>query len=158
MPVTTCQVCGRTVKASKGLIAHHGYRRPYEGFQTASCEGARYVPYEVSCDRLREVTEMVRQFIARQQEMLADFLGNPPQTLTETVRRSSWDKQGTDYIYTRPDTFNAEKYYSGIPRTYENAFDGRKTSYERTIRLATLDLETMERRLREWVSFVRETA
>lgn len=29
METTTCQVCGRAIKASNGLIAHHGYKRPY---------------------------------------------------------------------------------------------------------------------------------
>jgi hypothetical protein len=44
----TCQVCGRAIFAEAGVIAHHGYTRPYEGVQTASCEGAREIPFEVS--------------------------------------------------------------------------------------------------------------
>lgn len=27
-PSTTCQICGRPIKAKNGLISHHGYRRP----------------------------------------------------------------------------------------------------------------------------------
>ena len=37
----TCQICGRAIKASSGLIAHHGYERPGWGYQTTSCLGAR---------------------------------------------------------------------------------------------------------------------
>ncbi len=50
----TCQICGRQIHAAKGLIAHHGYQRPQHGWQTASCYGARYRPFEVSSARLQE--------------------------------------------------------------------------------------------------------
>ena len=43
----TCQVCGRPIFAETGVIAHHGYTRPYWGGQTASCPGARCLPFEV---------------------------------------------------------------------------------------------------------------
>ncbi len=49
----TCQICGREIKAKSGLISHHGYKRPNgQGWQTASCSGARHVPYEVGHDAL----------------------------------------------------------------------------------------------------------
>lgn len=41
-----CQICGRAILAYTGLIAHHGYTRPGDGWQTASCHGARELPYE----------------------------------------------------------------------------------------------------------------
>lgn len=44
----TCQICGRGIFAEGGVIAHHGYERPGWGYQTASCEGARALPFEVS--------------------------------------------------------------------------------------------------------------
>jgi|SRR5579862_1410037 len=144
----TCQVCGRAIKASTGLIAHHGYRRPYEGWQTASCEGARYVPYEVSCDRLHEVTEMVRGFIASQEKMLADFLAMPPQTLIVYERRSAWGNEER-VEYTRPDDFKIDGGYLRF-RTYENAYSNRKYNYEQTIKMAKADVSSMERRLNEW--------
>jgi len=49
---TTCQICGRDIKAKKGVIAHHGYRRPGDGWQTGSCFGARHVPYEQGSDAI----------------------------------------------------------------------------------------------------------
>jgi hypothetical protein len=48
----TCQVCGRPICAKTGVIAHHGYERPGTGYQTASCEGARELPFEVDRDAL----------------------------------------------------------------------------------------------------------
>jgi hypothetical protein len=48
----TCQICGRDIFAERGNIAHHGYQRPGDGYQTASCYGAMHLPFEVSRDRL----------------------------------------------------------------------------------------------------------
>lgn len=42
----TCQICGRPIFAETGVIAHHGYQRPGDGYQTASCPGARELPFE----------------------------------------------------------------------------------------------------------------
>ena len=43
-----CQACGREIGVKHGVIAHHGYQRPFGwGEQTASCFGARELPYEV---------------------------------------------------------------------------------------------------------------
>lgn len=57
----TCQVCGRPILAETGAIAHHGYERPGTGWQTASCEGARHVPIEVSRDALTDHIVNVRR-------------------------------------------------------------------------------------------------
>lgn len=51
----TCQCCGRKYLAKVGTVAHHGYQRPGDGWQTASCGGAKYLPFEVSRVRLGEV-------------------------------------------------------------------------------------------------------
>lgn len=58
----TCQICARPIHANKGdKIAHHGYQRPYQmGYQTASCYGARELPYERSRDALGRWIDLVR--------------------------------------------------------------------------------------------------
>ncbi len=48
----TCQCCGGLYLANLGTVAHHGYRRPGQGWQTASCAGAKELPFEVSRDCL----------------------------------------------------------------------------------------------------------
>lgn len=58
----TCQCCGMKYRANTGLIAHHGYERPGNGWQTASCFGARHLPFEVSRDRLGEMIEHLKTF------------------------------------------------------------------------------------------------
>lgn len=45
----TCAICKRLLTVdSSGRLAYHGFRRPGEGFQTASCFGAKLPCYEVS--------------------------------------------------------------------------------------------------------------
>lgn len=49
----TCSCCFRQVAvAPTGKMAHHGYKRPGAGRQTASCDGVRFPPLEVSCEGL----------------------------------------------------------------------------------------------------------
>lgn len=58
-----CQICEREIKATKGLIAHHGYKRPGGGYQTGSCSGARYLPYEISRDVIPEEILRISNYI-----------------------------------------------------------------------------------------------
>lgn len=67
---TTCQICGRVIKANTGTIAHHGYQRPYEGFQTSSCYGAKYPPYEESRDRIPYVIDRLETSIQNSIEFI----------------------------------------------------------------------------------------
>lgn len=73
----TCQCCGGSYLAKKGLIAHHGYQRPGYGNQTASCYGARNLPFEESRDCLGEMIRDilkpdVKRLIAARRVLLSD--------------------------------------------------------------------------------------
>jgi len=59
----TCQCCGRQIFAQTGTIAHHGYERPGYGWQTASCMGAKYLPFEVDRARLADLIVSLQQMI-----------------------------------------------------------------------------------------------
>lgn len=61
----TCQCCGRKYLANTGAMAHHGYQRPGGGWQTASCYGARHVPFEVSRDTLGQMIVGLKDYRAR---------------------------------------------------------------------------------------------
>lgn len=61
----TCQCCGRAIFAETGVIAHHGYQRPGGGWQTASCAGARELPFEVSRDALGRLIEALKRWEAQ---------------------------------------------------------------------------------------------
>ncbi len=56
----TCQCCGGAFLANTGKMAHHGYKRPGYGWQTASCMGARFVPFEVDRAQLGKMIDAMR--------------------------------------------------------------------------------------------------
>lgn len=148
----TCQICGRVIKATTGVIAHHGYQRPYKaGWQTGSCAGARFLPYEISCDRLPPTIETVKAFIAMRTAELKDFIANPPAVLTSAPR---WigDKTST---YEKPEGFdpkkNEDSFEAGRPYTYQNEYRYQKRNIERSIKEAKHDVKYLEQRLADWV-------
>jgi len=68
-----CQICGRLIFANSGKIAHHGYERPGNGWQTASCEGARELPFEVSRDALGQHNEGIARKLSGTRTRLASI-------------------------------------------------------------------------------------
>lgn len=59
--VKTCAVCFRPIAVVGETMAHHGYKRPGEGWQTASCAGVRFKPLEVSSEGLRWLIGALRE-------------------------------------------------------------------------------------------------
>jgi len=61
-----CQCCGRQIEAKRGNIAHHGYQRPGQGWQTSSCIGAMFPPFQVSRDRLGYlIDQVIKPYVVR---------------------------------------------------------------------------------------------
>lgn len=61
--VGLCQVCGRqhgSINGQGHVVAHHGYERPGDGWQTASCAGAMYPFLEQSCERAKEIASRLK--------------------------------------------------------------------------------------------------
>lgn len=67
----TCQICGRPIFAETGRIAHHGYERPGDGYQTASCPGALHLPYEVDKSALITRIASLKEYRANRIELRA---------------------------------------------------------------------------------------
>ena len=59
--VKTCSVCFRAIAVVGGTMAHHGYTRPEMGWQTASCQGIRFKPLEVSSEGLQWLIAALRE-------------------------------------------------------------------------------------------------
>jgi hypothetical protein len=81
----TCQICGKQHKITNGVIAHHGYQRPGDGQQTASCDGARQKPFEVSRDHLATHIKDIHSSIEHHKKEAAE-LPNRTDTLYKNVR------------------------------------------------------------------------
>lgn len=62
--VKTCPVCIRPIAVLRGTMAHHGYQRPGQGRQTASCPGIRFKPLEVSSEGLEWLIATLRERLA----------------------------------------------------------------------------------------------
>jgi hypothetical protein len=69
----TCQCCGRQIFAQRGKIAHHGYERPGYGWQTASCMGALYLPFEVDRERLADLIVRLEHELQETRENLVNI-------------------------------------------------------------------------------------
>ncbi|USN14102.1 hypothetical protein KABACHOK_02660 [Brevundimonas phage vB_BpoS-Kabachok] len=107
----TCQCCARGILAETGEIAHHGYQRPGSGWQTASCYGAKALPWEVSRERLGSMLKMLRTSKAVAEKSLEDTEAEK-YALTwafadETTRPNAWSKAQTARHQVTRETFDA---------------------------------------------------
>jgi hypothetical protein len=86
-PTTHCQICARAIRAKTGWIAHHGYTRPEQGWQTSSCQGARHLPYEVSCSQIADTIDEIEAWIANTQQRIDEDHASPPAKLVYAQER-----------------------------------------------------------------------
>ena len=146
----TCQICGRAIKATKGVIAHHGYERPAGWYsQTASCMGARFLPYEVSCDRISEVIKIVEGQLGYLREHQASLAA--PQTITERVRKAGDYSRYPQYdtvTYERPAGYKESPY--DLPHTYGHALGRARREAGEAIRATEQQLAYLRDRLAKW--------
>jgi len=150
-PTTTCQICGRPIKANSGLIAHHGYKRPaHQGWQTKSCFGARNLPYEVSCDVIPVAIESAKAFITRSESAIQNLMDNPPEELEYVWSRG---RRMETIKATRPVDFDSHKdYYYPRSTSYEYMFERRIAELKISIAQAREDVAYLETRLARWVA------
>lgn len=66
--VMTCPCCFRGIAVQRGAMAHHGYRRPVPGWQTASCPGVQFKPLEVSSAGLEWLIERLKSQLKQTEE------------------------------------------------------------------------------------------
>jgi hypothetical protein len=147
---STCQICERTIKAKTGVIAHHGYQRPGDGWQTASCFGARNLPYEVSCDRIQPYIDMVTNYRTGRENYIQSLVDFPPDEVT--IYLFSGEKNPR--IFPRPADFksNEDHSYRNRYSSYEGEWQHRISEAKREIEKATREIERMENRLAAWKS------
>lgn len=142
--ITTCQICGRPIKSASGLIAHHGYKRPGDGWQTRSCAGARHLPYEVSRDYIPVVMSGVREWLKDTENKLTEHIAKPP----DIIRLKRYN--GKEYEYVKPASFQIDGYHSGSAQSYDYAFDRVQRQMEMEIRAATDQIAFLQARFDNW--------
>jgi hypothetical protein len=120
----TCQCCGRDIHAATGVIAHHGYERPGEGWQTASCMGARHLPFEASRDRLRDLIVSLIDWHARLVLTRAETATEQSPITRE--HKTGWRETEKLHVFafTRANWDSAEAVaFRDLTRTYGSTFD-----------------------------------
>jgi len=88
----TCQCCGRLILANTGRIAHHGYTRPGSGWQTSSCMGAKFQPFEADRNRLGQMIDVMKARRERAIENRKDTASEAVGILVSWKKRSSFTK------------------------------------------------------------------
>ena len=165
-----CQICGRAIKTVLGYpveavdgrgsrafqtgetIAHHGYERPGDGWQTSSCFGARWRPYELACDAIPVLVAVLERKIDTLTHVINDWRISPPETLVEERTR-----QGREPItHNRPDGYDAIKATetggSYIPHSYDAEFKKAQWGRLRGIKSAKQSIEFLQKRMADWPS------
>ena len=99
----TCQICGRDILAGSGAIAHHGYQRPGDGYQTGSCYGALKLPFEVSRDALGHyITAVLAPTIDRKKEHLARMQARDPSVEVkvhyQAKKYNNWRREQSSFV------------------------------------------------------------
>jgi hypothetical protein len=147
----TCQICGREIKAGKGVIAKHGYKRPGGGYQTSSCFGAGFRPYEISCDAIERFMAIVEKSRDDSKRQRAELFANPPATI-ERVKRDAWGSVRARVSYDRPAGFDASTTSTGSyrPDTYAGEWAGKVNSLARYVAGCDLDLKFLKERHDGW--------
>lgn len=151
MQNTTCQICERGIKATTGVIAHHGYQRPWkEGWQSGSCFGARWRPYEVASDALPPAIARIKAFIVSQKNHYKTFTTTPPEKLTIF----SHSRTRPNKEVNRPEGFTFEENESEHKRrpyeSYEYEHHSVAYGIRKSIENAKEDLTRLEKRLADW--------
>lgn len=122
----TCQICGRPILAETGVIAHHGYKRPGHGWQTASCYGARELPFEKSRDCLGRYIALLHRQSEQLTKMIEDTASErrPFQVLKTTYAKHH--KKHTEMRDCTRETFEELKAsgFDGLQlKTFEEALE-----------------------------------
>lgn len=148
-PSGSCQICGRQIKFASGLIAHHGYRRPGHGWQTASCYGARYQPYEIAHDALDRMIPEMASGLRSAEERYGDFLTFPPPTLRYNRFAGSYTRPAEWIELPRPEGFTPGGYHDR-PGTYQYHYSTGLSALANEIRQRWENLNYLRDRRANW--------
>ena len=127
--VQTCPCCFRAIAVVRGKMAHHGYERPGDGYQTSSCMGIGFPPLEVSDAGLRFLIKWTEEYLA--------------------MRKSAWAEKGKKTELTTGFIGKLRTVKKGEP-AWDSAFKSYVYEMESDIRRTKRDLASFEKRLAIW--------
>ena len=107
----TCPCCFANQAVRGTTMVHHGYERPGEGYQTASCPGIRFKPYERSLDGVEAMIDDLTHRIAKNREALASREQWVRLTTMKRVTRSAEHPTGKALVTVERDAPDWMKVY-----------------------------------------------
>lgn len=151
----TCQCCARLIKANTGRIAKHGYRRPGDGWQTASCRGAGALPFEASSQALATYVLDLRHEVEQLEERIGKVERNEIKPYVNVSVRSFYpSRRSTQRIWVDRDDFEAAKEEHKLRSYSIYTFEDLQAACIRLIKAelkaAKLELAAQEARLEAW--------
>ena len=133
-----CQLCGHDQKLARGRLVRHGYRRPGGRALIGRCKGTGAPPYEVSCERLRELREDGREALAYHEDYLAKIKRGEVKSFTQLVRT----KRGME---------QRESSASALGEVaFQRALDELRSNVENEIRSDRSEIAYMTARIDAW--------
>jgi hypothetical protein len=157
----TCQICGRLILANTGTIAHHGYTRPGMGWQTASCEGSKELPFEVSRDALGKyiinLNRVRDRLVARQDKIALGYATSASLYVTNyDEQRTHGRQRSRRFLNVTPETFETiraelPKTFSALSlRSFEAVLEGEARTIKSQLSQLLSELAQQEVRYEGW--------
>jgi hypothetical protein len=159
----TCQICGRPILAETGKIAHHGYQRPGHGWQTASCYGARQLPFEISRGALGTYIKLIQGQLEALEIKLGEVKGEHRAIqVNYNTGRYNGRFPITGTFYATRDTYIASRdehrklayHWSSIAEKFDDVKDAEVRSIERQIRETKRYILEQQARYDAWKAVV----
>ena len=145
---TTCQICARAILANTGTIAHHGYKRPEQGWQTESCYGAKKLPYQESRDAIPPYIQSLKNYQINQSERIESLQKKETAFTVQKERRVRNPDTSRHASY-----FINEKYTEVYERNtpeWNKEKSNRIAEAERQIKSAGIEIERVQQRYNDW--------
>jgi hypothetical protein len=151
----TCQCCGRKILANLGSIALHGYQRPDYGWQTASCGGAKELPFEVDRKALGRLIVALQDLERRMQAAREACASEFTPIVREWKRGQHGNKQTFRFEFTRenfewPMAHKALNDSGRYDRSFDDLLKVELANHDSGLRSIAKDIEMQQARYDRW--------
>jgi hypothetical protein len=151
----SCQCCGRKILANLGSIALHGYQRPDYGYQTASCMGAKELPFEVDRKALGRMIVALQQMEARMQAARNDCASEITPIVRQCSRGHDANKQKFSFEFTRanfesPEARKALNDSGRYDRSFDDLLKVELANHDSGLRSIASDIKMHQARFDGW--------
>lgn len=134
-----CQICEGEFKLHGELMVHHGFKRPGDGYIHGDCFGVNELPYERSCELVKDYVSALR---TRREAVGNELRQLKAGTVTHfvTTRRTTW---GPPVLLTR-------SVFVTDPYVWSTELEQRVSRVEAEIRNLEFDIRRCDKRIAVW--------